>query len=208
MPREKKKFFKNRDVTLFIRSTDKGKVIRAINTKAYDSVHDVSPVIIEEIQVFGESQAAITNLRVVHPTTSSREEGAAGHEHFSGPRLIVVSNDEIQTLPLTRCHSKTITTCSECVALQDPYCAWNSATSRCVAVASVTPASAQSALIQSILTGYSDQCPDNGNFITASLQISRIALSPFILLCNAVIIRTKSSKALTSPQPSASGKPQ
>ena len=51
--------------------------------------------------------------------------------------------------------------CSECVALQDPYCAWNAATSRCVTVASVVP-TAQSSLIQSIFTGYSDQCPDNG----------------------------------------------
>jgi semaphorin 6 len=51
--------------------------------------------------------------------------------------------------------------CSECVALQDPYCAWNAATSRCVTVASVA-LTAQSSLIQSIFTGYSDQCPDNG----------------------------------------------
>ena len=121
-------------------------MIRAINTKAYDSVNEVSPVIIEEIQVFSESQAAITNLRVVQ-------------EPEGGPRLIVVSNDEIQTLPLRRCHSRTVTTCSECVALQDPYCAWNAGTSRCAAVATAPP---QSVLIQSILTGYSDQCPDNG----------------------------------------------
>ena len=47
------------------------------------------------------------------------------------------------------------------MALQDPYCAWNAATSRCVTVASVA-STAQSSLIQSIFTGYSDQCPDNG----------------------------------------------
>ncbi len=142
-------FTMNPDDKLFIFS-DKGKVIRAINSKAYDSANEVAPVVIEEIQVFSESQAAITNLRVV--------QGG----HSEGPRLIVISNDEIQTISLRRCHSKSITTCSECVALQDPHCAWNAGTSRCVPVASVSPASAQSALIQSIPTGYSDQCPDNG----------------------------------------------
>ena len=137
-------------------SADKGKVIRALNSKAYDSANEVSPVIIEEIQVFTESQAAITNLRVVQAAESGE-----------GPRLIVISNDESQTIPLRRCHSKSITTCSECVALQDPYCAWNAGTSRCVAVPTsavgATPGQSSAVvLIQSVLTGYSDQCPDNG----------------------------------------------
>lgn len=173
---------------ILIIGTDKGKVIRAINTESYDSVSKVRPVVIEEIKVF-ETEAAITNLRVVPQTDKM------------GPRLIVVSNDEIQTIPLHRCYSDSILTCrwvyfllmffsflpssilcridlsyrhtrpalmdylflgcSECVALQDPYCAWNAATSRCVTVASVA-LTAQSSLIQSIFTGYSDQCPDNG----------------------------------------------
>lgn len=132
---------------ILIIGTDKGKVIRAINTESYDSVSKVRPVIIEEIKVF-ETEAAITNLRFVPQTDKM------------GPRLIVVSNDEIQTIPLHRCYTDSVITCSECVALQDPYCAWNAATSRCVTVASVAP-TAQSALIQSIFTGYSDQCPDN-----------------------------------------------
>lgn len=174
---------------ILIIGTDKGKVIRAINTESYDSVSKVRPVVIEEIKVF-ETEAAITNLRFVPQTDKV------------GPRLIVVSNDEIQTIPLHRCYTDSVITCrwvfilsddgisffpallfyrsvilpfetfvlmdcvflfgcSECVALQDPYCAWNAATSRCVTVASVAP-TAQSALIQSIFTGYSDQCPDNG----------------------------------------------
>lgn len=132
---------------ILIIGTDKGKVIRAINTESYDSVSKVRPVVIEEIKVF-ETEAAITNLRFVPQTDKV------------GPRLIVVSNDEIQTIPLHRCYTDSVITCSECVALQDPYCAWNAATSRCVTVASVAP-TAQSALIQSIFTGYSDQCPDN-----------------------------------------------
>lgn len=75
---------------ILIIGTDKGKVIRAINTESYDSVSKVRPVVIEEIKVF-ETEAAITNLRVVPQTDTM------------GPRLIVVSNDEIQTIPLHRC---------------------------------------------------------------------------------------------------------
>jgi len=133
---------------VLIIGTDKGKVIRAINTEAYHSVSRVTPVIIEEIQVF-DTNTAITNLKVVR----------TGQHH--GPRLIVISNDEIQTIPLRRCYTSSITTCSECVALQDPYCAWNPLTSRCVTVGSVSTSS-QSSLIQDISAGYSDQCPDNG----------------------------------------------
>ena len=58
-------------------------------------------------------------------------------------------------------YTKTLTTCSECVALQDPYCAWNPATARCTAVQAVAPA-AHGSLVQNVLTGYSDSCPDNG----------------------------------------------
>lgn len=77
---------------------DKGKVIRAINTESYDSVSKVRPVIIEEIKVF-ETEAAITNLKVV---PASEKMGA---------RLIVVSNDEIQTIPLHRCYTDQVTSC-------------------------------------------------------------------------------------------------
>ena len=83
---------------IFIFEIDKGKVIRAINTASYDSVSRVSPVIIEEIQVF-ETGAAITNLKVVQT------------DQHHGSRLIVISADEVQTIPLRRCYTKSITTC-------------------------------------------------------------------------------------------------
>lgn len=134
---------------ILIIGTDKGKIVRAINTESYDSLSKVKPVVIEEIQVSG-NEAPITNLRVVRSESPDAE-----------PRLVVVTNDEISSVPLFRCHSDTITTCSECVALQDPYCAWNPAVSRCASVASVD-SSAHSSLIQNVLVGYSDQCPDNG----------------------------------------------
>lgn len=78
--------------------TDKGKVIRAINSESYDSVSKVRPVVIEEIRVF-DTEAPVTNLRVVQQSEAD------------GPRLVVVSNDEIQTIPLRRCYTSTIATC-------------------------------------------------------------------------------------------------
>ena len=83
---------------ILIIGTDKGKVIRAINTESYDSINKVRPVIIEEIKVF-ETEAAITNLRVIPQSETA------------GPRLIVVSNDEIQTIPLHRCYTDSVITC-------------------------------------------------------------------------------------------------
>ena len=83
--------------------TDKGKVMRVINTESYDSVSKVSPVIIEEIQVF-DTEAPVTNLLVIQPTAGEDQEA-------NGPRLLVVSNEEVQTIPLRRCYSNKITTC-------------------------------------------------------------------------------------------------
>ena len=77
------------------------------------------------------------------------------------PRLIVVSKNEIRSVPLGRCSDAS--RCSECLALHDPYCAWNPTASRCVAFDSSNPK-----LMQSILKGYSDECPDNGAKIPAA----------------------------------------
>lgn len=77
-------------------------MIRAINAESYDSVNNVHPIIIEEIEVF-ETGAPITDLRVVQTTVDG--------EPASQPRLIVVSNQEIQTIPLHRCYTESLITC-------------------------------------------------------------------------------------------------
>ena len=38
----------------------------------------------------------------------------------------------MKSLPLNRCNAVQVQTCSGCVALQDPYCAWNLQTNACV----------------------------------------------------------------------------
>ncbi|XP_017785148.1 PREDICTED: semaphorin-1A isoform X2 [Nicrophorus vespilloides] len=101
---------------LFI-GTDNGKVIKAVNGLSAESRHGVRPVVIEEIQVF-PSHVAVRGIKVIR---NEKQEG----------RLIVVADGEVQSLRLHRCDSSKISSCSECVALQDPYCAWDKLQGKC-----------------------------------------------------------------------------
>jgi len=103
--------------------TTRGKVIKfvsAIDINALNPVDTAKPVVIEEIQVF-PYHVSVTNLQVVKVKEMDDE-----------PRLIVLSNHEVKSLPLNRCNAVQVQTCSGCVALQDPYCAWNLQTNACV----------------------------------------------------------------------------
>lgn len=91
---------------MFVGTTD-GRVLKAVNTgkPGLDS-----SVVIEDIQVLGQHEA-IREIKVL------RKHGHNQHE-----KLIIVSKDNIVSMPLHRCgHYKT---CSACLRLQDPYCAW------------------------------------------------------------------------------------
>jgi semaphorin 6 len=116
---------------LFI-GTDNGRVLKAIN-KGRD-LTQIEPFVIEVLSVF-DVGLAVTGLRVHrHPTNPRRS------------RLIVMSRDEIRSVPLYRCHRQL--TCSDCVALRDPYCSW--VENRCIHSA---------AGHQSIETGRHARCP-------------------------------------------------
>jgi hypothetical protein len=78
--------------------TDNGKVIKAVNAGSADTTERVTPVVIEEIQVF-PPQVAVRNLKVVRD--SSLPDG----------RLVVVSDGEVQALRLHRCYSDKILSC-------------------------------------------------------------------------------------------------
>lgn len=96
---------------------DNGKVIKAVNALSAETRHGVRPVVVEEIQVFPVHVA----VRGIHVTRAENQEG----------RLVVVSDGEVQSLRLHRCDSNKISSCSECVALQDPYCAWDKVQGKC-----------------------------------------------------------------------------
>ncbi|XP_065337676.1 semaphorin-1A [Cloeon dipterum] len=129
---------------LFI-GTDNGKVIKAVNAESADNPKKVNSVVIEEIQVFPPN-VAIRNLKVVRD--KSVTEG----------RLVVVSDAEIQAIRLHRCYSDKIISCSECVALQDPYCAWDKQGQKCRSMNSARWNDEKS-FYQSIATGVHSSCP-------------------------------------------------
>lgn len=77
---------------------DNGKVIKAVNALSADSRHGVNPVVVEEIQIFN-SHTAIRNMQVVHG--NGRDDS----------RLVVIADDQVQSLRLHRCNSDKITSC-------------------------------------------------------------------------------------------------
>ncbi|GFX52020.1 semaphorin-1A [Trichonephila clavipes] len=80
---------------LFI-GTDNGKVIKALNGGSDGSAHRVIPIIVEEMLVFPQ-RVPISNLLVYHTMNEAK--------------LVVVSQDEILTIPLHSC-GKLARTCS------------------------------------------------------------------------------------------------
>jgi len=86
---------------------------------------------------------AVNNLLV------AREEG-------KGSRLVVLSDHEVKSVPVARCHSANLRSCAECVALQDPSCAWDIRNNQC-APHSGSPADA-SALLQNLAEGFHAGC--------------------------------------------------
>ena len=76
--------------------SDDGRVIKAIN-KGQGS--KVETVVIEDIEVF-TNQQPIINLKIYR--NSNAQAGNNDQE-----KLIVVSRDEIKSIPLHRCHAQT-----------------------------------------------------------------------------------------------------
>ncbi|ELU06726.1 hypothetical protein CAPTEDRAFT_179561 [Capitella teleta] len=136
---------------LFI-GTDHGHVLKAINK---GSITSMDPVIIEDLEVFPNQP--VLELKVY------RNFGA-GEE-----KLIVVSANQIQNIPLHRCQIHP--TCTACVAAQDPYCAWFNGACAKTNTRSVYFSGIKfdceylnffnSGSIQSLQTGEHPQCPES-----------------------------------------------
>ncbi|GBP13841.1 Semaphorin-1A [Eumeta japonica] len=130
---------------LFI-GTDNGKIIKAINAASFDTNKRATPVVIEELQAF----AAGSPVRALRVARAGRDAA----------RLIAVSDRAVLSLRLHRCSSDKISSCSECVALQDPYCAWDKQAGRCRAYShGVSRWLDENAFYQSVSTGSHAACP-------------------------------------------------
>ncbi|XP_054160693.1 semaphorin-1A-like [Oppia nitens] len=129
---------------LFI-ATDDGRVIKAINAASgalsgHHYHNTVVPIVIEEVTVFPLG-TVITNLLVYHT--------------FYEAKLLVVSNNEIKSIKLFHCLAKT---CGECVALQDPYCAFDLARQQCTS--SRSRFWNRDNFVQNVEDGWDPRCPD------------------------------------------------
>ena len=88
----------------------------------------------------------------------------------------------MKSLPLHRCNAVQVQTCSGCVALQDPYCAWNLQTNACVDHRFVADGEGldASALVQDIFHGKHAACTSGfqGTFRAKQAQESSPSPAP------------------------------
>ncbi|XP_076623586.1 semaphorin-1A isoform X3 [Colletes latitarsis] len=125
--------------------TDDGRVLKALNTRAPDSMSNVGQVIVSDVQVLKYGQA-IKDLLVVH---------LAGE----ASKLVVFADSEIRAIPLYHCDAPAAVTCASCVALQDPHCAWDATKNLCVAVSTkLHDSDADKTLFQNITNGKHKGC--------------------------------------------------
>ncbi|XP_022669561.1 semaphorin-1A-like isoform X2 [Varroa destructor] len=122
---------------LFI-GTDHGHVLKVVNvaslTQTSDSGQIAEPVVVEDVLVFAPTRISSSGSRA-----GEKSSGSTGSTNSAGApiaitnlvvqrspyeqKLIVVSNNEIQGVPLFHCQRAQ--SCVDCVRLQDPYCAWS-----------------------------------------------------------------------------------
>ncbi|CAD5211235.1 unnamed protein product [Bursaphelenchus xylophilus] len=69
--------------------------------------------------------------------------------------LLVVAKDRVIKVAVQHCDSQT--SCSSCVRLRDPHCAWDISAKRCVHRTDWSRGS----FVQNVLTGISEQCPSS-----------------------------------------------
>ena len=124
---------------LFV-GTSTGQLIKAVNSLSPKSRTTTRTVIIEEIELM------TSPVKIVTVVNSKK---GAGH-------VVVTSAVEMKSVSLYRCDKAR--TCVECVALQDPYCAWSVREDTCSGAQSWSKGS-QSDFLQSVHTGRHSECP-------------------------------------------------
>jgi len=116
--------------------TTRGRVLKLVNSARHGSDMEPLPVLVEALQVF-PYDVPVKNLLVVRESD----------------QLIVLSEQEVAALSLHRCQAAN-KSCGDCVALQDPYCAWDIKTNSCQAYRP-----GQKEQLQNVNIGYHPQCP-------------------------------------------------
>ena len=124
-----------------------GQVLKIVNTEVkLEGVKTVSqPVMIEELQVLPYGQPVL-GLKLLQMSEAANKS------------LLVISSSELVSLPLQRCG--VATSCSACLALQDPYCGWDVVSSSCVSQTTFNSLYA-SEFLQNVSFGRHRQCGDS-----------------------------------------------
>ena len=136
--------------------TSTGQLLKAVNALSPVSVSTTRPVIIEEVELMsgpvkkGESSEGpmLSSHWCVSVRVVSTKKGP-GH-------VIVTSAEEVKSVSLYRCEKAG--SCSECVGLQDPHCAWSVRDGQCAGAQRWAKGS-QAAFLQNVPTGRHASCP-------------------------------------------------
>ncbi|CAG0898251.1 unnamed protein product [Darwinula stevensoni] len=123
--------------------TDDGRILKIFSNED-KTAGKVNATVVEELVVLGNGGRVVNMYRY-------REEGKPA-------RIIVIGDEHIIALPVHRCYL--VKSCSDCVKLQDPYCAWDSAGGgRCGEVGRGSTASNLFRYVQDVRSGQSLRCP-------------------------------------------------
>ncbi len=125
---------------LFV-GTTRGRVLKIANT-VDPSKKASSPTLVEEMIVF-PSDTPIEGLKIVH---NSLERA---------PKLVVLTKSQVVAVPLARCSAAK--SCFSCVALRDPYCAWDASRAVCASLLHHDRVDSAS-FVQSVDKGEHRQC--------------------------------------------------
>ncbi|KAL7639028.1 UNVERIFIED_CONTAM: hypothetical protein RMT77_010562 [Armadillidium vulgare] len=120
-------------------ATDIGMILKVINAPSEENDRQVTPIIVEEIHVF-ETPVLINNLQI-----AKQSDGDS--------KLVIITDIEVKAIPLQRCHKAA--SCRECIALQDPYCAWYPVLGICES----TQNSENQNYLQNVSSGFHQLCP-------------------------------------------------
>lgn len=111
--------------------------------------------------------------------------------HLAGEasKLVVIADSEIRAIPLHHCDTLAASSCSACVGLQDPHCAWDASVNLCVAVPTrLHDSDADKMLYQNITSGKHIGCGyEQGSTLTFD-TIFIVCLSP-TPIANFIILR-------------------
>lgn len=80
-------------------------------------------LVIEELHLF-DARTPIMNMLIYHRPDSHPLAGQPG-----SAKLLVLSSKQLKAIPLSRCERAI--TCADCLALYDPYCAWDTRAQNC-----------------------------------------------------------------------------